>query len=107
MTKDLLQFANSLTNYENFVEGILTDLNYSEKGNQFSPNGTRNTITMSQTSAEPAPNPPIIGQKEKLPLEQNCATNIYSAMYLATLLTPPNLYRGRTTLHFSQNQKTE
>lgn len=30
MTKDLLQFANSLTNYENYVEGILTDL----KGNQ-------------------------------------------------------------------------
>lgn len=26
MTKDLLQFANSLTNYENYVEGILTDL---------------------------------------------------------------------------------
>lgn len=26
MTKDLLQFANSLTNYENYVEGILNAL---------------------------------------------------------------------------------
>lgn len=26
MTKDLLQFANSLTNYENYVEGILNNL---------------------------------------------------------------------------------
>lgn len=45
MTKDLLQFANSLTNYENYVEGILNALkadplefsqlilSYSEGGN--------------------------------------------------------------------------